>query len=155
MRRWSPALVMLLVAGVSSLAMAQPTYDPQQHADEQIGYWDMNGNKQIEVDEFTRAARGRFLQMDVDGDGHISFTEMQNWRPKASRKSILKKMAFWDRDGNNVITRSEFLKPKLDEFEQMDLNRDHVLSRDELVHFWTEKKKRLDALMERHAKDLE
>ncbi|MDX8411031.1 MAG: hypothetical protein R8K46_04035 [Mariprofundaceae bacterium] len=136
------SLVICLFAATPVLAGA--TYNPEKNADEQIGYWDADGDGAVSLEEFSRSKSGRFHQIDGDHNGLTTLREWLEFRP-VKKIVAINLMKRWDANADNVISREEFLQPTLVKFQQIDANHDQLISRQELVDDWRRKKQALDA----------
>ena len=74
--------------------------------------------------DYGSAQQRRFVNLDRDGNGIITGTEMPR------RNSRLARL---DRNGDGEVTSSEFGEGTLARFDAMDLNRDGTLTSDERV----------------------
>lgn len=127
-------------------AAAYPTINPQKSADEQIAFWDKNGNGTVEFNEFSGPAVVRFRRIDVNHDGIISLQEMIAYRNR--KKPIVERMMKrWDKNGDGQISREEYLLPVVADFNRLDANHDRHISRQELVSDWQRRKEELQAYM--------
>jgi Ca2+-binding EF-hand superfamily protein len=140
MNKW-PAFAVILLAAFP--AWAQPTYNPEKNADDQMRHWDSNKNGIVEWSEYSRAAAYRFSRMDADGNDIISLQEMADYQHKKVKhvKLIIKR---WDTDRNNEISREEYLRPVREQFIHLDKDQNNTLSRQELIDDWVLRKIELE-----------
>ena len=149
MHRTATLMMLLLLAPAAS---AEPTYNPEKNADEQLAAWDSNGDSLVSMEEFSRSASARFQHMDSNADGVTTLEEWLEFHP--SKKIVAQNlMKRWDSDGDNVISREEFLQPMHVKFENLDGDHDGQITRSELVEHWTRKKEELDTYWERDAEE--
>ena len=87
----------------------------------------------------------RNQSMDSDDDGNITPSEFKEWdfgfnfiaedegqqRAYDTAQKVL--FAFWDRDGNGEISKSEYHKAMIADFRSADINDDAFLSEDEFL----------------------
>jgi Ca2+-binding EF-hand superfamily protein len=145
----------LLLVGLLTWAVpvqAMLTYNPEQSADRQLGFWDSNHNGSVEPSEYERLAAAKFDKIDSNDDDVITHAEMMSYRyarrsaasNKAKIRSVNNLMKRWDADGNLIISKDEYLGPVRADFGQLDLDNNQVISRDELVAHWRKKKQEIE-----------
>ncbi|MFQ5355418.1 MAG: hypothetical protein ACE5DY_02815 [Mariprofundaceae bacterium] len=144
--------IFLAVLFAAFPALAQPTYDPEKNADDQMKYWDWNRDGKVEWREYSRPATFRFSRMDANGDDIISIQEMADYRKTKTKyvKPVLKR---WDENDDKEISKDEYLRSVTEEFNHLDKNSDGFLSRQELVDDWALKKKEIDDYMQKKFED--
>ncbi len=146
--------IFLVVFFVALPALAQPTYDPEKNADDQMKHWDSNKDGQVEWTEYSRPASFRFSRMDANGDNIISIQEMAGYRKTKTKytKHIMKR---WDENDDKEISKDEYLRSVKEEFDHLDKDSDGILSRQELIDEWALKKKEIDDYMQKKFEDKE
>jgi len=77
-------------------------------------------------DQFTKQADGRFAALDRNGDGALSPDEGGS---ASGGPPLRPEMLDTDKDGS--VTKAEFAAAMAARFEQMDINRDGVVTADE------------------------
>jgi len=148
--RQTVTLMMFLL--LSPVASAEPTYNPEKNADEQLAAWDSDGNNLVSMEEFSRSASARFQHMDTNADGITTLEEWLEFHPtkKIVAQNLMKR---WDTNGDNTISRDEYLSPMRVRFENLDSDKDGQVTRSELIEHWTRKKEELDTYWERDAEE--
>ena len=114
-------------------------------ADVMIEYLDTNGDHIIDIGEFQAGCARGFDEMDTDGDGFISTKELDalgGMLAKSGENALVAAasgvlLASWiktmDADGDGRVSREEFLKGCEKYFDKLDSDKDHKLTRDELM----------------------
>lgn len=88
---------------------------------------DKNGDNRIDREEYHQRMTEVFFFMDVDKDGNISISEIQE-----VEKIDPQRFAAADKDGNNTLSIYEFLYALHNDFEAADKNSDGTLDVEEL-----------------------
>ncbi len=100
---------LLLITGLVLTSVLPMTAAAFPHHPQNPDY-DLNGDGQITPEEVQAARAAEFPKIDTDGNGFISFAELQTWADlqKTTRFNKL------DTDANGSLTEAEFLagKPK-------------------------------------------
>lgn len=99
----------------------------------------------IDQGEFANFGTDVFSSMDQDEDGKLSLKEFLEWdygmlplaqeagREAAYETALRVVFAFWDRNGDNVISKTEHRKSLNYDFQRADTNNDALLSQDEFT----------------------
>jgi hypothetical protein len=92
-----------------------------------FGKTDKNKDGYITKDEFESQVRSRFDAYDTNKDGKIDADEFRvNKSPET-----LKEFRFMDRNGDGFVNADEFYKAAIQRHDQIDIDRDGKLSREE------------------------
>ncbi len=138
-----------LCLAMPGYAVALPTYNPEEIADQQLATLDADHSKTIDAAEFERAAMTHFNNIDANGDGILSGDEMFNFRyadrPDMLKSSIKNKLIVnilkrWDSDKDGQISLDEKLKFRRAEFRFIDRDESESITREELIAHWQRKK---------------
>ena len=98
-----------------------------------------------DMGEFTSFGHEIFVSMDGNDDTKITFTEFTEWdfgfnfiaedegqqHAFETAQKIL--FAFWDEDGDGEISKSEYHKAMIADFQRADINGDAFLSEEEFL----------------------
>ena len=99
----------------------------------------------IDQGEYTNFAGDVFVSMDYDENSKLSLDEFLSWgfgleqvaekagRADAFETAMRVVFAFWDRDGDTQITKTEFRQSIAADFRRADFNNDAVLSEEEFL----------------------
>ncbi len=99
----------------------------------------------IDQGEFTTFGSDVFVSMDYNGNDRLSLGEFLTWgfgmeqvaeeagRAEAYETAMRVVFAFWDRNGDNEITRTEHRQSLLTDFRRADTNNDAVLTEEEFL----------------------
>ncbi|MCV6592072.1 MAG: signal transduction protein [Silicimonas sp.] len=99
----------------------------------------------IDQGEFTNFGGDVFYSMDYDDDGKLTLGEFMAWDPgmqpiaaekgrEAAYETALRVVfAFWDRNGDNLISRTEHQQSLQADFRRADFDNDAVLSKQEFT----------------------
>lgn len=99
----------------------------------------------IDQGEFTTFGGDVFVSMDYDANNKLSLGEFLSWgfgmeqvaedagRAAAYETAMRVVFAFWDRDGDNQITRTEHRQSLLADFRRADADNDAVLTEEEFL----------------------
>ena len=110
-----------------------------------FGSIDISPDGLADMGAFTSFGDDIFVSMDSDDDGNITPSEFKEWdfgfnfiaedegqqRAYDTAQKVL--FAFWDRDGNGEISKSEYHKAMIADFRSADINDDAFLSEDEFL----------------------
>ncbi|MCK8464587.1 signal transduction protein [Aliiroseovarius sp. S1339] len=99
----------------------------------------------IDQGEFSNFGGDVFVSMDNDQNNKLSLGEFLSWgfgleqvaedagRAEAFETAMRVVFAFWDRDGDNEITRTEHRQSLMSDFRRADANNDAVLTEEEFL----------------------
>lgn len=99
----------------------------------------------IDQGEFSNFGTDVFISMDADEDGVLSLGEFMSWdygmlpiareagREDAYDTALRVVFAFWDRDGDGVISRTEHRQSLMADFQRADTDNDALMTRDEFT----------------------
>lgn len=99
----------------------------------------------IDQGEFTNFGGDVFVSMDADESKSLSLNEYLSWgygmelvaedagRAEAYETAMRVVFAFWDRDGDGEITRTEHRKSLMADFRRADLDDDAILTKEEFT----------------------
>jgi len=120
-------LVFIGVTMTSVFAAEERRENPPQGM---IERHDRDADGKISRDEFPGPDE-HFTRIDLDDDGFINQNEArQNPRPEGQRGRVPGKFYEDDRDGDGVVSRTEFSGP-VDHFERLDRNGDGTIQQSE------------------------
>lgn len=103
----------------------------------------------IDLGEFYNFGDLIFTSMDANDDNKLSPEEFSSWdfgfsniaekrnRMAAYKTALRVIFAFWDRNGDGMISREENRKSAISDFQRADLNNDSVVTKDEFIHGFT------------------
>jgi hypothetical protein len=101
-----------------------------------IAGFDSNGDMVVTKAEFDAGVARSFVAADKDRDGRISLLELAEWSEAAlGNRGALPGQFDFDRDGDDSISREEFVGLFNRRFQELDTNKDGMLQRSELVTF--------------------
>ena len=107
---------------------------------------DSAGRGYIDMGEFTNFGGDVFHSMDYDDSGKVSLDEFLNWSAGASVIAEEKDrelaydtamrvvFAFWDRNGNGELTRTEHRQSLVTDFRRADLDNNMTIDKDEYLN---------------------
>lgn len=110
--------------------LAQP-HDPIQHLLANFTRVDANGDGVISRFEFLNVVAARWAQIDHNGDGYLTEEDFPPWAAPRARMRLAE-IAYLDEDGDDRISKSEFLNGPASVFTEADQNADGVLTRAEI-----------------------
>lgn len=97
--------------------------------------FDNNEDGNVSKEEFKHAVEKRFQSIDIDQNGTVSTQEVEDYHQKRKEKYKKNKFAKFDDNGDNLITKEEFLAIHLkrleEKFSKLDQNNDSKLTRNE------------------------
>lgn len=103
-----------------------------------IAGFDRDGDMIVSRAEFEGGVAQAFGHADADRDGRVSLIELAGWAEAAlGNRGALPGPFDFDRDGNDSISREEFVGLFDARFASLDKNSDKALRRSELVSFAT------------------
>ncbi|WP_136439449.1 signal transduction protein [Pacificoceanicola onchidii] len=135
-------LIAALAAPVGALAQSSEGRDLAKLAFRSV---DNAERGYIDQGEFTNFGSDVFVSMDFDENDKLSLDEFLSWdfgldqvaekagRAEAYETALRVVFAFWDRDGDNQITRTEHRRSLLADFARADANDDAVLTEKEFL----------------------
>jgi len=106
---------------------------------------DESGRGSVHQGDIERFRSAVFAGMDYDGNGKVTYAEFSGWDPgfalvardegKADAYTTASKIvfAFWDRDGDGILTEREMRFAMNADFRRADLDDNALLSRDEFL----------------------
>jgi hypothetical protein len=137
----------LFAAGISLCADDAKSSNPMAFlADIMIAYLDTNNDRAIDLGEFQAGCDHGFGEMDTDSDGFLSDKELGQLGAMlaeskeasglvAAAAGVI--LASWiktmDADHDGRVSREEFRKGGEDYATKLDVNKDHLISRDEIL----------------------
>jgi hypothetical protein len=139
------APLLLLVALVSASAAAQRREEPYRPTAPTIGAtpftlavagFDRDGDLLVSRAEYDAGAAAAFSRADQDGNGRVSLIELSTWSVATLGNSgALPGQFDFDKDGDDSISRAEFMGLFGERFATLDADKDNVLKRAELISF--------------------
>ncbi len=99
----------------------------------------------IDMGEFSNFGSSVFAGMDYDDSGKLSLKEFLSWdfgieeiaakndRINAYETALRVVFAFWDRNGDNEISKTELRQSTNIDFQRADANNDAILTKDEFT----------------------
>lgn len=145
MKFTSLALALTLAIGTSGPLFAQETNDGKNLALLAFDSLDTSGRGFIDIGEFQNFGSEVFVSMDYDDNQHVNLDEFMSWdyglRAVAAERGLensydtaLKVVfAFWDRDGDGEISRTEHRRSLMRDFQRADLDGSATLSKPEFL----------------------
>lgn len=137
MKRTIPALSLTLA--IPGVALAQ---DGKELAELVFEGIDTAGRGYVDMGEFTNFGGDVFYSMDQDEDGTVSLDEFLDWsfgdgviaeekdRTLAYDVALRVVFAFWDRNGDGELTRTEHRKSLATDFQRADLDDTMTVDKD-------------------------
>ena len=110
-----------------------------QFAQRHFDKLDANHDGVVTQDEFVAAATARFQQVDTQGTGRVTASEIASSPKAAERASRMAEHVVQrlDTNGDGVVSQDEFLAAAKKRFSHMDRNGDGFIDADELpAHRW-------------------
>ncbi len=139
------AALIVLVALASTSAAAQRREEPYRPTAPTItatpftlavAGFDRDGDLLVSRAEYDAGAAAAFARADQDGNGRISLIELSAWSVATLGNSGAIPGQFdFDKDGDDSISRQEFLGLFAERFATLDVDKDNVLKRAELISF--------------------
>ncbi len=141
-----------LAALTLSALIAAPLALPAQEVNEgrrlaETMFESLDGSNRgfVDMGEYSTFGADIFFSMDTDQDTRISLDEFMSWdfgmrmvaeerdRVAAYETALRVVFAFWDRNGDGLISRTEHRQSLAQDFQRADIDNDAVLSRDEFL----------------------
>ena len=135
-------LTAALAAPAIAIAQSSEGRDLAKLAFESV---DQNERGYIDQGEFTNFGGDVFVSMDYDDNAKLSLNEFLSWgfgmeqiaeeagRAEAYETSMRVVFAFWDRNGDTEISRTEYRQSLAADFRRADFNNDAVLTEEEFL----------------------
>lgn len=107
---------------------------------------DTAGRGYVDLGEFTNFGGDVFVSMDSDDNGKIVLDEFMNWgfgmaqvaedmdQQRAYDTARRVVFAFWDRNGDGEMSRTEQRQSLVSDFQRADLDNDMTLDKDEYLN---------------------
>ena len=104
------------------------------------------GRGYVDMGEFTNFGGDVFYSMDQDEDGKVSLDEFMAWsfghsviaeeegRSLAYETAMRVVFAFWDRNGDGELTRTEHRQSLVTDFRRADLDNNMTIDKDEFLN---------------------
>lgn len=142
MKTLSLALAALLIA---SPALAEEKTEGRQLAELAFKSVDSADRDFIDMGEFTNFGLNVFAGMDYDDGGRLTLAEFMSWdfgmkplaekagRGDAYETALRVVFAFWDRNGDGEISKTEFRQAMASDFQRADTDNNAILTKDEFT----------------------
>lgn len=144
MKRTLSNLALIAAIAIPSLCLAQET-EGRRLA--QLAFGSMDGAERgfIDQGEFFASGSDVFFSMDSDRNSSLTLSEFLNWdygmlllaqdagREDAYWTALRVVFAFWDRDGDGQISRTEHRQSLIVDFRRADTDHDAILTEDEFT----------------------
>lgn len=126
-------------------AFAQEAGEGRRLAELAFSSLDTAGRGYIDQGEFSNFGGDVFVSMDFDENGSLSLSEFLSWdygmeplarkagRLQAYETALRVVFAFWDRDGDGAISRTEHRQSLSVDFQRADTDNDAVLTSEEFT----------------------
>lgn len=137
------SLASMIAAGTP--AFAQEDTDGRKLAQMAFASLDTAERGFVDQGEFSNFGGDVFASMDGDQDGQLTFSEFLSWdygmepvaqeagREEAYETALRVVFAFWDRNGDNTISRTEHRQSLNFDFQRADTDNDALLTEDEFT----------------------
>lgn len=136
---------LFLALPIAAIAQSDAPTPGRDLAELIYGSIEDNPNGAADMGEFVNFGQDIFVSMDYDEDGSVDLGEFTEWdfgfnfiaedegqqRAYVTAQKIL--FAFWDRDANGLISRSEYHTAMAADFRRADTDDDAFLTRDEFL----------------------
>jgi len=135
-------LALSLALAIPGAAMAQEGKELAELVFEGI---DQAGRGYVDMGEFTNFGGDVFYSMDQDENGKVSLDEFMAWsagssgiaeeidRTNAYETAMRVVFAFWDRNGDAVLSRTEHRQSLVTDFRRADLDNDMTIDKNEFL----------------------
>ena len=136
-------LALSLALAIPGVAFAQEGKELAELVFESI---DTAGRGYFDMGEFTNMGEDVFYSMDQDESGKVTLDEFMAWsfgasviaeekdRELAYETAMRVVFAFWDRNGDGALTRTEHRQSLVTDFQRADLNNDMTIDKDEYLN---------------------
>lgn len=114
---------------ITGLALAFAATGYFATAAAQDGRHGPRGDRSVDVATLQERAAERARAMDANGDGYVSFEEMQAWRAAERERRARERFARLDTDGDGRVSVEEIQAAQSRRIERMDRNDDGVIDR--------------------------
>lgn len=145
MKKLTATCALFLALPVAAMAQSDAPTPGRELAELIYGSIEDNPEGAADMGEFVNFGRDIFVSMDHDESGSVDFSEFTDWdfgfsfiaedegqqRAYETAQKIL--FAFWDRDANGAINRSEYHTSMVADFRRADTDDDAFLTRDEFL----------------------
>ena len=145
MKTLTATCVLLLALPGAARAQSDDATPGRDLAELIYGSIEDNPDGAADMGEFVNFGQDIFISMDSNEDGSVDPSEFTEWdfgfnfiaedegqqRAYETAQKVL--FAFWDRDANGEISRTEYHKSMVADFRRADTNDDAFLSRDEFL----------------------
>ncbi|MGI9350081.1 MAG: EF-hand domain-containing protein [Rhizobiaceae bacterium] len=146
MKRLSLVFAIIGLMTAPAAAQSDLTSSGKELAETIFGSITKNPDGRLDMGEFVNFGNMIKASMDANDDAKIDFEEFTTFdfgfqeigketgqeRAFDTAQKVL--FAFWDRDGNGMISASEFHKSMISDFQRADVDDDAFLSKDEFLH---------------------
>ncbi len=142
----SPLIPLTLAAILSlSTALAAEESEGRRLAELAFQSLDTADRGLIDQGEFSNFGGDVFVSMDADQNGSIALGEFLSWdygmqnvasdagREDAYETALRIVFAFWDRNGDGMVSRTEHRQSLMSDFQRADIDNDAMLSQDEFT----------------------
>lgn len=143
-------MMKILVPLLAALLAATPGVSEEKSEGRQLAELafdsvDSAGRNFIDMGEFTQFGLSVFAGMDYDDSQLLTLSEFMSWdfgmKPLAEKAgraiaydtALRVVFAFWDRNGDNEISKMEFRQSMTNDFQRADVDGDAILSKDEFT----------------------
>ena len=139
------ALSLIAAMAVSAPALAEDKSEGRRLAELAFQSLDTKERGYIDLGEFMGFGDDVFVSMDNNEDGKISLGEFLDWdygmrpvaveagREDAYETALRVVFAFWDRDGDGVISKTDHRQALQSDFRRADANNDALLDEKEFT----------------------
>jgi|GEM_PF-468205 len=107
-----------------------------QHMEMMLDKFDTNGDSALSRAEVEAGRAMVFTQADGDTNGGVSLDEFRGIWAEMTEHRMVRGFQRLDRDGDGIITTTEFEKPIDRMFSKMDRNNDGMIDKSDRKHRW-------------------
>ena len=145
MKTLTATCVLLLALSGAAIAQSDDATPGRDLAELIYGSIEDNPKGAADMGKFINFGQDIFVSMDSNEDSSVDPSEFTEWdfgfnfiaedegQQHAYETAQKVLFAFWDRDGNGEISRTEYHKSMVADFRRADTNDDAFLSRDEFL----------------------